>query len=268
MLTIITMTSWTGRIKYMGEAIFRFMNTQTVKPDIFYLWLAEEEFPNKESDLPKDLLQVCKYFHIMVKWIKDNEYCHKRWYVYPDHYNDLVISIDDDVFYDTKLIESAKKMTTKYNNLIINCGDYLYPRLSYNNSIQRVFLPPTIDIPLKTIQLCGQCIVLPRSFPLNSILPNAITLRKEYCKKCDECWLTPYIVNSDTRIMTHQWNNFIVDGTQDTATWKSIVKTKHIQLYLALRCNENNLSQWKRIFPKFNDTNYEMKSKDELMQLL
>ena len=268
MLTVITMTSWTGRIKYMGEAIFRFMTTQTVKPDVFYLWLAEEEFPDKEADLPTNLLHICRYFHVMIKWIKDNEYCHKRWYVYPSHYNDLVISIDDDVFYDTKLIEQAQSMASKYRSLIINCGDYLYPILSYDNSIQRVFLPPMPDIPSKTIQLCGQCIVLPHSFPLESISTDAIALRKHYCKKCDECWLTPYIVNSDTRIMTHKWNNTIINGTQDNATWKSIIRTKHIQLYLALRCNDNNLIRWKHTFPKFNDKNYEAKSKDELLQLL
>ena len=45
------MTSWTKRINCVARSIYYFMKTQTVKPDLFYLWLAEEEFPNKEKDL-------------------------------------------------------------------------------------------------------------------------------------------------------------------------------------------------------------------------
>ena len=43
------MTSWTKRINCVARSIYYFMKTQTVKPDLFYLWLAEEEFPNKEK---------------------------------------------------------------------------------------------------------------------------------------------------------------------------------------------------------------------------
>ena len=61
MQTIVTMTSWSGRIEHVGSSIFRFFKTQTKLPDIFYLWLSEEEFPNKENDLPKDLLLTINF---------------------------------------------------------------------------------------------------------------------------------------------------------------------------------------------------------------
>ncbi|WP_291631455.1 hypothetical protein [Clostridium sp.] len=101
MKTVVTMTSWTKRINCVARSIYYFMKTQTVKPDLFYLWLAEEEFPNKEKDLPNDLLMIIEGLHITLKWIKKNTYCHKRWNVYPEHMEDLVISIDDDVIYNS-----------------------------------------------------------------------------------------------------------------------------------------------------------------------
>lgn len=268
MKTVITMTSWTKRISFVSKAIYRFLTTQTVKPDLFYLWLAEAEFPNKENDLPKDLLIICEAFNVQLKWIKDNEYCHKRWYVYPKHFDDLVISIDDDVFYDVDLIKTAKKYANTINKCIINCGDYLYPLINYNNSIERVFLSQRPDIPSNNNQLCGQCIVLPKSFPLEAISDNNINLRKKYCKKCDECWLTPFIHNSSTKIMTHKWNNKIIKEAQTTSTWNSIKKTKSLQMYIAIRCNENNYKNWFKIFPKFNDDAFKNLTIDQLITKL
>jgi hypothetical protein len=52
---VVTMTSWTKRIgncRQVVEAILK----NTVKPDAVYLNLAVVEFPNKEADLPKDLV--------------------------------------------------------------------------------------------------------------------------------------------------------------------------------------------------------------------
>jgi len=54
MKTIVTMTSWTKRIHCVDKSIYTFFKTQMEKPDIFYLWLAIEEFPNKEKDLPEE----------------------------------------------------------------------------------------------------------------------------------------------------------------------------------------------------------------------
>lgn len=267
MKTVITMTSWTKRIGYVAKAIYHFLSTQTVKPDLFYLWLAEEEFTNKEKDLPEDLLLICNTFNVQICWTKENEFCHKRWYVYPKHYEDLVISIDDDVFYDTNLIETAIEFSKKYTKCIINSGDYLYPALNYNKSIDRKFIKADLDTPSHNIQLCGQCIILPNSFPLEALSEDNVILRKEFCSVCDECWLTPFIHNSDTKIMIHKWNSRVIPNTQDSCTWKKITKIKSLQLYLALRCNDSNLKNWKKLYPNFDDTKYKDKSLNDLLKM-
>ena len=48
---VVTMTSWKKRIDYVSISILSLLK-QTVKPRSIELNLSEEEFPNKENDLP------------------------------------------------------------------------------------------------------------------------------------------------------------------------------------------------------------------------
>ncbi len=268
MKTVITMTSWTGRIQCVGFAIYRFFTTQTIMPDAFYLWLSTTEFPHRELDLPRELLAICHHFHVHICWVDLNEYCHKRWYVYPAHYNDLVISIDDDVFYDPNLIKQALKYATIYNNTIINIGTPAYHPLEFNNSIARKFGPIQLDTPLKNMQLCGQCIVLPKSFPKEVVLDQYIKLRQQYCKKCDESFLTPFLVKHGTSIIAHKWHNIVDDELQYNAISNDMKSRKDIQIYVVLRIFNECMESWKRLYPSYNTTYYDSLSLDKISALL
>jgi hypothetical protein len=120
-----------------------FFKTQTQKPDIFYLWLATEEFPDHK--LPMALEECISKYGIVLKWIEKNEFCHKRWYVYPEHYEDVVISLDEDSRYVNDLVERAKDCKSITNLWIPRTENYHEPyRLGF----------------------CGQCIVPPKTFPM------------------------------------------------------------------------------------------------------
>ena len=114
MKIVLTMTSWVKRINHVAKSIYRFLQTQTIKPDYCYLWLAEEEFPNRENDLPHELLLVCEALNVRICWTKYNEYAFKRWYVYPKHNDDLVISIDDDNAISIFFLKSLNSFIIKY----------------------------------------------------------------------------------------------------------------------------------------------------------
>ena len=57
MKTVVTLTSWKNRIKYLYNFLYIFYKTQKELPDIFYVWLSTEEFPNKEKDLDEKLVK-------------------------------------------------------------------------------------------------------------------------------------------------------------------------------------------------------------------
>ena len=66
---IVSLTTFPARIKYVHYTINTLLN-QTLKADKVILWLAEEQFTNKEKDLPKDLLRL-KDFGLTISWCED-----------------------------------------------------------------------------------------------------------------------------------------------------------------------------------------------------
>lgn len=200
MKIVVTMTSWTKRIAFTGRAIERFMKTQIVKPDLFYLWLAEEEFPNREADLPENLLAICSTFKVQIKWTKENEYCFKRWYVFPEHYGDMVISIDDDMYYDPRMIfavlEEYKMMQFPCVIHYRGCGGLV----EITDGIKYTITQKLVKASLRNYFI-GQCAFTPFSFPIETLDKSIVDLRKKICPKCDESFLHPYLIKNNIPIV-------------------------------------------------------------------
>ena len=68
-LLIVTLTSFPARINEIHYTIYSLLN-QRLKPDKVVLWLAEEQFPNKEEDLPNNLLKL-KSNGLTIEWCDD-----------------------------------------------------------------------------------------------------------------------------------------------------------------------------------------------------
>lgn len=263
MKTVITMTSWTKRIQYVAKAIYRFLKTQTVKPDVFYLWLAEEEFPNKEKDLPDDLLMICSAFNVQIKWTKDNEYCFKRWYVFPEHNDDMVISIDDDMFYDPRMIavvlDEYKRNTIPCVLHYAGCGGVI----EIHNGIEYTITQKKVKSALGNYFI-GQCAFTPHSFPLETLEPKTIDLRKKICPKCDESFLHPYLIKDNIPIIfifglinkedsekqnvairnDLHYSPITINGKQYKKA--DLYKLKVLQTITELQ------NSWKKVFPNYN----------------
>ena len=114
MKTIVTLTSWKKRIKYVQQVLEQFA-MYPANFDKIYLWLSQMEFPNREYDLPSQLLEfVRSHPKVEIRWTFGNEYNHKRWYVYPEHFEDVVVSVDDDAIYD--IVNVCKAITYAVDN--------------------------------------------------------------------------------------------------------------------------------------------------------
>lgn len=182
MKIVITLTSWKKRINNLYNFLYIFFKTQKNFPDIFYIWLAEDEFPNKEYDLDNKLLKIIKDKNIQLKWLPGNDKVFKRWYVYPEHYEDLVISIDDDRIYPFDLIEEAKKVE---QNTILPI---------YKNENEK-------EVISDYNWICGQCIIPPKTFPLEAINEEFTKLRKRLNIECDEAWLEAFLYKNKINVL-------------------------------------------------------------------
>ena len=66
---IVSLTSFPARIDTVYITI-RSILMQSLKPDIIILWLAQEQFPEKEKELPYNLLKLKKY-GLTIEWCHD-----------------------------------------------------------------------------------------------------------------------------------------------------------------------------------------------------
>ncbi len=101
---IVSLTSHPARINYVSVAINTILR-QRLKPDRVILWLAEEEFKNKEADLPDNLLSL-KELGLEIKWC-ENLYSYKK--IIPtlrECPNDIIVTADDDLYYAEDWLES------------------------------------------------------------------------------------------------------------------------------------------------------------------
>lgn len=95
---IISMTSYPARIANVGMVWYSILHQ--IKPEYnvhCVLVLSEEEFPNKEKDLPRDLLQIIAARQVEMLWTPRNTRSHKKLMPTLAKYpNDSILIIDDD----------------------------------------------------------------------------------------------------------------------------------------------------------------------------
>ena len=104
---IVSLTSFPERINIATKTAMTLL-TQTMKPDCVVLWLAPEQFPNGEKDLPQELLNL-KQYGLTIDWYKDIRSYKKiipTLIKYPDA---IIITTDDDIYYAPDTVESLYK---------------------------------------------------------------------------------------------------------------------------------------------------------------
>ncbi len=150
---IISLTSFPGRIQdvwIVVECLFR----QTYKADKIILWLSKIQF--EDIELPESLLNQQKR-GLEIRFVEDDLKSHKKYiYALNEFKNDYVITVDDDLYYDNRLIENLIQLKKKYPNSLptnrahlinfnANADVSLYSKWYHNYANQRpsLLLVPT-----------------------------------------------------------------------------------------------------------------------------
>lgn len=101
---IVSLTSYPPRIQTVYKTIKTIYN-QTLKADRIQLWLAESDFPNKDQDLPHNLLKLKKR-GLEIHWCDDLGPHKKYFYSTKNNPRSIIITVDDDVYYSKNLIST------------------------------------------------------------------------------------------------------------------------------------------------------------------
>ena len=114
---IVSLTSFPERMVDIDYCIFSILN-QSLKPNKIVLWLAEEQFPRKERDIPESVLRL-KEFGLTIKWCNDIKSFKKLIPSLKEYPNDYIVTADDDLYYPKDWLENIWKQHLKYPDAII-----------------------------------------------------------------------------------------------------------------------------------------------------
>ena len=132
---IVSLTTFPDRINTVHTTIEQLL-TQTVKPDKLILWLADSQFPNKEKDLPESLLRL-KDFGLTISWCEDIKSYKKLIPTLKKFSNEIIITYDDDIYYEADSIETLYKAYLENSNCICT---HRYSKIFFNQKENLEFI--------------------------------------------------------------------------------------------------------------------------------
>ena len=94
---VVSLTSFPGRIETVHRTIKSLLG-QSIRPEYVVLWLGEEQFPSRETELPRQLLDLLPY-GLEIRWCKDTRSYKKLLPALQSFPGKCIVTADDDVIY-------------------------------------------------------------------------------------------------------------------------------------------------------------------------
>lgn len=102
---VVSFTSFPKRIGFTVNVIAN-VKAQTRRADKVLLYLAPEQFPRKEEELPQPLLDQVAQGLVEIKWVPDIRSHKKYHYVMQEFPDNLIVTLDDDLAYPDDMLEN------------------------------------------------------------------------------------------------------------------------------------------------------------------
>ena len=139
----IALTSWKKRINTVGLTIFNLMCVCGPEFHIV-LTLAEEEFPSKERELPKDLVLMNRAGLFEILWVrKNNKSLKKICYTMARYSTVPIISADDDCIYMYNYAEVLYNAWKKHRKAISSYNVVHHYGIPFQHGPATIY-PPSI----------------------------------------------------------------------------------------------------------------------------
>ncbi|GAA1943399.1 glycosyltransferase [Agromyces allii] len=222
---IVSLTSFPARIASIGACIDS-LRAQTLEADAVILWLSVAQFPGREADLPRDLLgRRDDVFRI--EWVDEDLGPHKKYfYAAQAHPDALIVTVDDDAVYGTRLLrnlveghlEQPHSIVCDRANLMLFRPDGT-PR-EYDGWAYGVdHLRGTLTYQLLPTGV-GGVLYPPGSLPPEAFVSSAILETSPYA---DDLWLKVMTsANGFPVWMPRERSGYqLIEETQSSALWKS-----------------------------------------------
>ena len=247
---IVALTSYPKRIYEVDTVIERFLN-QTLKPDRVVLYLAEDNFPEGEAELPQRLLDM-RNQGLEIHWCKQDIKSYKKLIPalleYPD---EIIITADDDIYYELDVVENLYDSYRKFPKAVSALRvhkmnfekDRILPYAKWNKCTSEISNVPS----MKLFATTGGGTLFPPH-----VLYRDTTDEKLFTKLCpnaDDVWIKFMMVLNETPVVLA--GNCVkikcIDGTQEERLWDINIQENDTQIQNVLRYYEDFRIEEKRI---------------------
>jgi hypothetical protein len=111
---IVSLTSFPARIGRVWLVIECLLRQQKL-PSKIILWLSQEQFPDMEKSLPQNLNFYIEHNFIDVRFVNEDLRSHKKYfYAFQEFPTDVIITVDDDLFYASTIIKDLMNLHELY----------------------------------------------------------------------------------------------------------------------------------------------------------
>ncbi len=128
---IVSLTSYPARIGTVNQTIESLLN-QSLKPDKLILWLAAEQFPSKEVDLPQELLDLQDQ-GLTIDWYHDIGSYKKLIPTLKKYPDAIIVTADDDNIYERDWL---KKLFDSYQQFPHDIQCHRVTKFLYNGDFR------------------------------------------------------------------------------------------------------------------------------------
>ena len=146
---IVSLTSYKPRINDVKYAIYSLLN-QTFPPDKLILWLDEDSFPQREENLPQDLLEL-RNFGLTIDWSENLRPYTKLIPALEKYPDDIIVTADDDIFYradwlkilyDEHLNSPDCVIAHRAHGIRLDAQGNIFPYTAWHSEIKTLITPP------------------------------------------------------------------------------------------------------------------------------
>ena len=110
---IVSFTSYPARIHAVPK-VLESLYAQTMQPNKILFWLAEGQFPNREADLPQQLVDDAAAGKFELRWCDDLGSHKKYFYAMQEFPDDIIVTVDDDIIYHPHTIQTLYRSYLKF----------------------------------------------------------------------------------------------------------------------------------------------------------
>lgn len=217
---IVSLTTYPKRIGLIPQ-VLESLYEQTRMPDEIVLWLAPEQFPEREKELPERLVELSGQGKLTIRWCDDLKAHKKYFFAMQEYPEDLIVTVDDDltyspdtlaVLYNSYLLYPDAVSTVRAHLMVLDENRQILPYLSWIQETDACIHEPSMQL-----MATGGAGVLypPHLFRKEFFDQQAIMENSPYA---DDLWLKAMQLASEVPVVVarpHEQLRYIPDSQEE-----------------------------------------------------